>query len=127
MDGASVLTQDFHADGALASDDVRVVIGVHECGFFFLGECDGMLIGVIVRVAMQGDRGAMSHHCIDLDLGSRDRHDDGCGTIQFPGSQRHTLRMVAGRSCDDTSVANGRRQFDHLVVGATQFEGEHLL
>ena len=57
MDRPRVLAQDFHADGALAGDHVRIVkrrnIGCTS-GF---GQFDRMQIGVAERVAVQHDPG----------------------------------------------------------------------
>ena len=122
-----MLAQDFHRDGALPGDHVRVVEGVHEGQALLALQVQGMLVGVRVALAMQHHLAAQAPHGIDLHLRCGDGHHDDGLAPQLARTQRHALRMVAGRRADHTALELRGRELGHLVVGAAQLEAEHRL
>ncbi len=119
-----VLAQDFHADGALARNHVRVVEGVHEREVLGVSQFQGMFVGVRVAVAEQHDFAATGADCIDLDLRGGDRHDDDGPAAQTLSAQGNSLSMIACRRADHATLKLLLRQAGHLVVGASQLEAE---
>ena len=127
VDRPAVLTQDFHADGALACDHVGIVVGMHEGQFFAPGNLQGMRIGVVVGIAEQHHAGAARRDRRRLDLRRGGRHDDGGAAAKPLRRQRNALGMVAGRGGDHAALELRGAQMRHFVVGAPQFEGKHRL
>ena len=76
VDGLRVLAQDLHADGALARDHQRIVVGVHEGEAVLARERPRVHVGLVVAVAVQLDLGAARRHRRDLDARRGDRHHD---------------------------------------------------
>jgi hypothetical protein len=91
-----MLTQDLHADGALAGDHFRVVEGMDEGQLLGLFEFQRMGVGIIVGIAEQHHFAAKSPDRFDLDPGGRGRHDDDRPAAHLGRRQRDALRMVAG-------------------------------
>ncbi len=127
IDRFRVLLEDFHGDGALAGDDVRVVVRVDKGQALGLFQFQCVHIGIGIGIAEQHDFGAAALHGIDLDLRRGGGHDDDGAAAQFLRGQCHALRMVAGGGSNDALVACFLRQVDHLVVCAAQLEGEYRL
>ncbi len=127
VDRAAVLAQDFHADGALPGDDVRVVVGMHESELLAPGDLQRVRVGLVVGVAEQHHPRAARRHGRDLDLRRGRGHDDGGAAAQVICRQRHALRMIARRGGDHAAFALGSTEVSHLVVCAAQLEGEHRL
>ena len=96
VDFAPRLPQHFHADGALTGNHVRIVIGMHEGQAALARQHLRVLIGLVVRIAVQHHFGAARRHRGHLDLRRGHRHDDGGAALEFLRGQRHALRMVAG-------------------------------
>ena len=122
-----MLAQDFHGNGALAGNHLRIVEGVHERQLFGLLQLPGVGIGGIVGIAVQHDLTTALTNGIDLDLRCRYRHHDHRPTSQVARRQSHALRMVTGRSTDHPTLEALRRKAGNLVVGAPQLEGKHRL
>ena len=127
VDRPGMLAQNFHADGALAGNHVRVIVRVHKRQRLFFRENPGMCVGFIVRIAMQHDLRAASAHRVHLDLRRGYRHHNGGGAAQLLCSQRHTLCMIAGGSRDHATRARRWCQAHHLVISAAQLERKHRL
>ena len=122
LDGSAAFAQDLHADGALAGDHVRVVVGVNEGQLFPPCQGHGVGVGVIVSIPCQDNPCATGGHRGHLDLGSCSRHDDGGFTSKPLSGVSHTLGMVPGGGADDAALEAGERKVRHLVVGAAQLE-----
>ncbi len=122
-----MLAQDFHADGALAGNHMRIVERVHERQLEFLFQRQRVVVGIGVRVAEQHDFAAASPNRVHLDLRRGGRHHDHCAAAELGRRQRQPLRMVACGSANHAALELGRGQAGHLVVSAAQFETEHAL
>ncbi len=122
-----MLAQDFHRDGALPGDHVRIVEGMHEHQAALAGEFRRMFVGLVVVVAVQNDLAAEIRDRLHLDVRRRQRHDDDRRNSPGARRQRDTLRMIAGRGADDAALRADRRQLRDLVVGAANFERKHRL
>ncbi len=127
MNRLVVLTQDFHADGALPGDDIRVVIGMdkHHAGFAFQRQC--VLVGIGIGIAVQHHLATAPLHGLNLDLWGGRGHDNGGLAAQFFRRQCHALGMVARRGSDHALGQLCRGQLRHLVVRPAQLEGKHRL
>ncbi len=127
---AGVLAQDFHADGALAGDHVRIVERVHEGQLLFFFQRQRVVVGVGVGFAEQHHfhiRAAARLDRVHLHLRGGGRHHDDRAAAHARGRQRHTLRVIAGRSADHAALALRIAEVRHLVVGAANLEAEHAL
>ncbi|MCY1441395.1 hypothetical protein D9M71_577090 [compost metagenome] len=122
-----LLAQDFHGHGALAGDHIRVVVRWHEGRALLFGQRQGMGQCLRETVTVQHHVAAARAHAADLEFRRCRRHDDACIDTQLPRRQRHTLGMVASRSCDHTAGALLRIQLRQARVGATDLEGEGRL
>ncbi len=122
-----VLAEDLHPHRPLPRDHVRIVERVHEGQPALALPDDGARVGVGVRVAVKRHLRAERPHRLDLQLGRRHRHDDHRARPQLARRQRDALRVVAGAGRDHAAAERGRRQVDHLVVGAAQLEAEDRL
>mmetsp|Transcript_9617 Transcript_9617/g.22294 ORF Transcript_9617/g.22294 Transcript_9617/m.22294 type:complete len:496 (+) Transcript_9617:394-1881(+) len=127
VNGARMLAQHFHRDGALAGDDVGVVEGVDEGQPLRALEFLGMGEGVAETLSMQHDLAAMAAYRVDLDLGRGHRHHDDRPTAELACRQGDPLCMVACRGADDAGSTLLGAQLRHLVVGAAQLEAEDVL
>ncbi len=124
---AGRLAHDFHADGALSGDHIRIVERMHEHQVAFARDDQRVLIGGIVDLAVQHDLTAQFAHGLHLDRGRGQRHDHHCRNTAMARGQGYALRVIARRSTDDPARRDRRRQVRDLVVGAAQLEGEHRL
>src|SRR5450830_808197 len=77
-----MLAQNFHANGALAGDDIRVVKRMDEGQFQFLFQRQCMVIRVGKRFAGQHHLATTRFDSIDLDLGSGGRHHNDSAASQ---------------------------------------------
>ena len=127
VDGAFALAQDFHADGALPRDHVRIVVGMHEREPEPALELHRVRVGLVEGIAVQHHFRAARRHGVHLDLRRRHRHHDHRAAAEFLRGERHALCVVAGAGGDDAARELRARQVDHLVVGAAQLEREHRL
>ena len=125
--GALCLAQDFHRDGALSGNHIRVVVGMHERQVTALRELARVHIRLVVGVAVQYDFGAARGDRRDLDLRRRHGHHDGRLAFELLRRERDPLRMVAGGGGDHAALERRRGQLRHLVVRAAQLEREHRL
>ena len=76
VDRLAQLAQDLHRDRALAGDHVDVVVGVDEDQLPAAHDAHRLGIGVVVRVALEHDRGPERGDRVDLDLRRRHGHHD---------------------------------------------------
>ena len=74
VDRAAVLPQDFHANSALAGDDVRIVIRMHEAKAVSFRDFKRFPIGFVVRFPMEKHFSAARLYSIHLDARRRYRH-----------------------------------------------------
>jgi hypothetical protein len=127
VDVAARLAQDFHRDGALPRDDVRVIEGMHEREVALAHDGLSVFVCAVVIVAVQHHLAAEISHGAHLDGRGGQRHHDGGGDAAALRGQCHALRMIAGRGADDTALRHRVGQVRNLVVGAAQLEREHRL
>ena len=127
VDRVGVLAQDFHADGALAGDHVRVVIRMDKGHAVFGFQLFGVQVGIGKRFTMQHHLAAAPRHAVDFHLRGGHRHDDGGFAAQPLRRQRHALGVVAGRGGNHPALALLGGELGHFVVGAAQLEREHRL
>ncbi len=127
VDVAARLAQDFHRDGALPRDDVRVIEGMHEREIALAHDGLRVFVGAVVVVAVQHHLAAEVAHGAHLDGRRSQRHHDGRGDAAALRRQRHALRMIAGRGADDPALCHRIGQVRDLVVGTAQLEREHRL
>ena len=122
-----ILPEELHGDGALAGDDVLVVVRMDEAQAFFLREIERVGAGFVEVVAVDYDFGAQSSDVVDLYAGRRFRHDDRRLAAVPGGRQGHALGVVAGACRDDASLKLFFFEGVDLLVGAPQLERENFL
>ena len=127
VDVARALAQDFHADRALACDDVGIVERMDEDEVALPLERQRPLVRLVVVVAVQDHLGAQVHHRLHLDMRRGLRHHDDGGNGTLPRRERHALRVVAGGGADHATLGRSLRQVRDLVVGAAQLERKDRL
>jgi len=112
----------FQRNGALAGDNVRIVIGMHPDEVLLLGDCLGAHLRLRHRLAVQHDGRAMRFGRLHLHERRRDRHDDGGGNTQAPGVIGHRLGVIAGRHGDHAAAALGRGERRKFYAGTPFLE-----
>ena len=122
-----MLAQDFHADGALSGDHVRIIERMNERELPVARKRQRVLIGLIVIIAVKHRFATQIDHRLHLDLRSGQRHDDGGRNTAPLGRKRHALCVIACRGADHAALGRGFRQMRNLVVGAANLEGEDRL
>ncbi len=130
MNRRLVLAQNFHADGALARDHVRVVEGVDESQPLLVLQRERVGVSVAIAVALQHHvhaGAAKSAHRVDFHLRRGGGHHDHRAATQPVRRQRHALRVIARRRANHAALALGLGQSRHLVVRPAQLEAEHRL
>ena len=105
VDRPLALAQDLHADGALAGDDVGIVVGMHEDEAEPALELHRVRVGLGVAVAVQHHLGAARRDRVHLDLRRGHRHDDGGAAAELLRGERHALRVVARAGGDHAARA----------------------
>ena len=121
------LAQQFHGHRALAGNHVRVVKRMNKNQPFVLLQFHGVLVGVAVAIALQHHFTAQRLDRLNFELRCGDRHHDHGARAQFAASQRHTLRMVAGRRTNHATLELLGRELRHFVVRPAQLETEYWL
>lgn len=96
MDVAGMLAQNFHANGALPRNDVRIVKGRDVNATAFLDEIKRVLPGIAERLARKHHLPAQTAHRVHLDGGRGYGHDDGGLATEATGRESHALGMVSG-------------------------------
>ena len=119
---AGLLPQDLHADRALPGDHVRVVERMNERELALARDCQRVLVGLFVLVAVQDHFAAEVDYRLDLDARRGLRHDDRRRDAAPAGSERHALRVVAGRGADHAAPGDGLGEVRDLVVRAAHLE-----
>ena len=114
-----MLTQNLHPDGALTSNDIRVIKGVNKSQLLFFFKCKSVTIRIGKAVTVQHDFCAERANSINFDAGGRGGHDDDGLAAEPFGRQRNALGMVARGGCDDASRERSLGQVGHLVIGTT--------
>jgi len=127
VDRTLVLAQYLHRHGALAGDHVGIVVGVDVDVALLLHQLQRVGQRLGKRIAVQDHLAAAGAHALHLQFRRGARHDDGRLDAQLPGRQRHTLRVVAGRSGDHAARQFLGRKLRQPVVGAAHLEREHRL
>ena len=113
---------DLQADGALAGDDMGIVVGMdeHRAGARDPLLDDGVAIGQ--RLALEHHLGAEGAGGGDLHEGGVRRHDDGGVDAEALGVPGDGLGMIAGRHGDDAARAFLRAERQHLDQRAALLE-----
>src|SRR5690606_6917353 len=124
---AWMLAQDFHGYRALASNGVRVIIGMDEYQPLLLHLLLRVGQRLVKSVAVQHHLAAPRPYGLDLDLRRGPWHHDGRLHPHMPRRECQPLGMVT-RGCGDHATGTLLvGQLLELVVGATDLEGEHRL
>ena len=111
-----IVLQDLEADGALAGDDVGIVVGMHEHQVLLGRQLARVDRGGVDAVAVQDHARAEARGALDLGEGRPLRHHDGGGNAEALRVIGDALRVVAGRHGDDAALGFLRRQALQLVV-----------
>ena len=128
-DGVEIglVLEHLEADGALAGDDLGVVVGVHEGQVLLLGDlARGQRRGV-QGVADQHHPGAEFPGALDLGEGGELGHDDDGRDAQAPGMVGDPLGVIARRHGDDAVFRLLGRQALELVERAPVLERAGVL
>ncbi len=122
-----VLAQDFHGHGALASNGMRIIVGVDVDEAFFIDQFQriGQCLGE--RITMKDHFAAARAHAFDLDFRRGLGHHDGGLDAHFPCGEGQPLGMVASRGGDYAASQLFCGQLRQLVVGPADLEREHRL
>ena len=127
LDWIRVLPHNFHPDGALSCNNVRVVVGVHINQPLLLHQHPGVSGCLVECVPVQNHPGAVGSHPVDLDTRGCLGHDDRGLHAHAARRVSEALGMVARRCRDHAGRSFGLTELAHLVVGTAQLEGEHRL
>ena len=127
VDVAGVLAQDFHADGTLARDNVRVVKGRNIHAACFLNQVKRVLPGIAERLSGKHNLTTQPLHSLDLDGGRGHGHDDGSLAAQLARAKGNALSMIASRGGNNAPAQFFIGKVRHLVVGASNLEGKNRL
>ena len=116
------LVQNLQTDGALACNDLLVIVGVDEghAGLFL--QLHGLVVGVIVGAGHKADLCTQVLGIFHLHDGGTVRHANDALDATAGGGQRHTLRMVAGRAGNDALGAFFGRKLADLIVSTAHLE-----
>ena len=77
----AVLTEDFHADGSLTRNHIRIIKRRDIGQFFLFCQLHRIIIGIVVRHTFQYHFTATALYCINFDFRRSFRHhDDGAAT-----------------------------------------------
>ena len=116
------LVQNFQTDGALACNDLLVIVGVDKghAGLFL--QLHGLVVGIVVGAGHQTHLCAQILGVLHLHDGRTVRHADDALDATAGGGQRHALRMVAGRAGNDALGAFFGRKLADLIVSTAHLE-----
>ena len=103
-----MLADDFHADGALSGDNVRVVEGRDVGQAAFGHQPDGVVVGIVVGCAFQYDFATAFFNGVYFDLRGGFGHDDGGAAAQRLCRKGHALRVVARAGGNHAAFEFGR-------------------
>jgi hypothetical protein len=119
--------QQLQADRALAGNDQRIVIGMHESQPLARRHVAGIDGGSVDAFPMNQNPGAEACGSLDLGEGRALGHHDGRGNAKTLGMIGHTLGVVARRHGDDTGCLCLGIEARQLVVGAAVLERARVL
>ena len=122
-----MLINDFHTNGALASDNVHIVIGGYVDQAFRLAKGLGMGGCLVVIIAMQNDFGATVTHRIHFNAWGILTHNNGGSNAKVLGRNGHSLSMIACRCGNHPGRFFRLGKLRHFVVGPAQFEAVYRL
>src|SRR6185369_4585756 len=117
--------EDLEADGALAGDDVGVVVGRDEGHGPFGDELPGD--GLACGLGDEDDLGAVAAGRFDLQRGRHVGHDDGDGDAEGPAGVGEGLAVVAGGVRDHAGAAAVEVEAVQGVRRAAELEGADRL
>ena len=123
----AVLTEDFHADGSLAGNHIRIIKRRNISQLFLFSQLHCIIIGIIVRHAFQYHFATAALDRVNFNFGRCFRHHDDGTATQILRRQSHTLRMVARAGSNHAAIQGFFRQLRHFVVRAADFERKHRL
>ena len=114
--------QHFQRNGALAGDDVRIVVRMHPDQIALGGDRLGPCLRFHKRLAVQHDHRAQRLGGFDFHERRRLRHDDGRRYGKAAGVIGDRLGVVAGGHCDDAAAALFGAERGKLDAGAALLE-----
>ena len=120
---ARQILQHLERDGALAADDVEIVVGVDEGQTVARRQPRRLDLGLGDGLAGEHDMGAEGARRRHLHVGRRLGHDDGRGDAEPGRMVGDRLGVVAGRHGDDAGGALLGRQRQELGQRAAFLEG----
>lgn len=126
VEGAVAGEDDFVSQGALASHDEGVVVGVDVGGVAVLGVGFGGGDGVVVAIAAEVDFDplvAVVEDGLLFDAWGGARHVDAGVDVELFGGEGDALGVVAGGGGDDAVVGLFWGEGGHDVAGAAPFVG----
>ena len=127
MDIAWMLAQNFHGNGALPCDDIRVVKRGDVHAACFLNEIKRMLPCITEGFAGKHNLTTQPLHSLDLDGGRGYGHDDGSFAPQLARAKGNPLSVIASRGGNNAPAQFFLGKVRHLVVGASDLEGKNRL
>ena len=123
----AVLTEDFHADGSLTRNHIRIIKRRDISQFFLFCQLHRIIIGIVVRHTFQYHFAASALYRVNFDFRRSLRHHNHRTATQILRRQSHTLRMVARACGNHATIQSFFRQLRHFVVRAANFERKHRL
>ena len=116
------LSPELEPHGALAGDDVEVVVGPHQGGALIRHQPLADLLATFRGAVVEHHLGAQAPGAGELHRGRVARHDDGGGSADQGRRRRHTLGVVARRVGDHAAPPLILRKPADAVVGAAELE-----
>lgn len=121
------LLENFHPDGPLAGNHVRMIERRHEGAVALARIGQRGIAGIVEIVAVQHDLGAIAGDGLDLDVGCGVRHEHARAAPERVCRERHALRMIAGGGRHHPAGERLRGQPRHQRIGAPDLEAEARL
>ena len=121
------ILHDLQAHGALSGDDVGIVERGDHGAALFAGQRGGMLVGVVVRLAVQDDLGSVPAGRLGLGARGGGGHHHQRGNAGPGGGHGDTLGMVARAGGDDSTRPLLGGEVGDLEPRAAQLERARVL
>ena len=111
----------------MSRDDVGIVERGNHGAAVLERERGGMLKGVVVRLTVKDDVGAVPARRLGFGARCRRRHDDDRGNVGPAGGHRDALGVVSRARGDDATLPLLRRQVGDPEPGSAQLERARVL
>ena len=122
-----MLLQNLKSHRTLPGNNLRIIVRMDKGHTFLFSLFRSIGIGFVVGITRQLDPCTIITNRLHLDGRRGTWHDNQRLHSQLASSQRHALRMITGRSCDNTARALLLRQARYPVICATQLERMYRL